>query len=193
MTSVHSPLAVPNIHFTAPLYSDYTVSGVALGTGANAPTMRVFRGGIELPTFAGSGPVEEGFFTIHLLHDIMPKTLPTFHIHWGHIIASPTGNVKWQVEYSIAKGYEQEAYPSPTTLSTTHAAGAQYSHHITNDDDMAITEAVEPDMVILGRIFRDASEDTFVNDAYLIQVDMHYQVGQIGTPERNAPFTSDYA
>lgn len=189
------PIFTPNIHFTAPLYGDYVVSGLSLGTGANAPDVVAFRG-IELPAFAGTGPTtEEGFFTVHLLHDIMPGTFPTFHVHWSHDIGSPTGDVKWQIDYSIAKGYEQEAFPTTTTLSSTHTAGTQYYHHITDDDDMPITEAVEPDMVILGRVYRDPSDaaDTFENDAYLIQVDMHYQIGQIGTPERNYPFVTDYS
>lgn len=191
MTNHSVPIYAPNLYITGNLYSDYTVSGLALGKGPSAPTLTTFRNGVDLPAFAGTGPTtEEGFFTIHILHDIKPETFPTFHVHWSHIIGAPSGDVKWNVEYTVARGYEEETYPVTTTLSTTNTAGAQYAHHITPDDDMVMIEDIEPDMVILGRVYRDPTDvaDTFANDAYLIQVDMHYQIGQIGTNQRNRPF-----
>ncbi|MCP4437116.1 MAG: hypothetical protein GY913_21795 [Proteobacteria bacterium] len=178
------------------LYSDYLVGGLSIGKGSSAPTLKTFRNGIEMNAFAGTGPTEEGFFAIHVMHDIKAGTTPTFHVHWSHIVASPSGDVKWQVELTAAQGYESEAFPATSTLSSTHTAGTQYAHHITDDDDMAmpagLASSIEPDMFILGRIFRDSSDaaDTFANDAFLIGIDMHYQKGQIGTTERNRPFTS---
>lgn len=177
---------------SAGVYGDYLVGGFALGTGASAPTTTNFRDGLYLPAFAGTGATtEQAFFTMHILHDIKPGTDLTFHIHWTHNVASPTGNVKWQIEYSIANGYLNESYPASTTLSTTQTAGAQYGHHITTDDDMTISSTeLEPDAVIIGRVFRDPTDvaDTFANPAFLIQVDAHYTLDRLGTAERNRPF-----
>lgn len=180
---------------TSTVYDDYTVSGLAIGLGASAPTLTAFRGSLYLPVFPGIGAtVTQAFFTLHLLHGLKQGTDITFHVHWTHIIASPTGNVKWQIDYSVARGYGVGTYPAASTLSVTQAAGAQYTHHITNDDDMTITTSVElePDSVIIGRLYRDPADagDTFANDAYLIQVDVHYQKSHIGTTERNRPWTS---
>jgi len=187
--------AVPQFpELEAPVYDDYLTSGLSLGTGASAPNLTVFRDGLEQNAFAGSGPVEEAFFNVHMLHGLKAGTDLTFHIHWSHIIGSPSGDVKWGIEYSVARGYEVGVYPASTTLTTVHTAGAQYTHHITDDDDMTVTSGVEiePDSVIICRVFRDSSdvEDTFANDAYLFQIDMHYQRGSVGTLERNRPFTS---
>lgn len=177
------------------LFDDYIVSGLALRMGANAPTLRVFRDGLELPAFTGVGPLtEEAFFTIHLKHGLRPGSSPTFHVHWAHIIGVPAGDVKWNVEFSVARGYEVGTFPASITLSTVQTAAAQFVHHITNDDDMVVVNSVEiePDSVLICRVFRDPAdvEDTFANDAYLVQVDMHYERTFIGTLERNRPWTS---
>jgi hypothetical protein len=177
------------------VFDDYIVSGLEVRLGANAPTLRVFRDGLELLAFAGTGQqADEAFFTIHLLHGLRPGSSPTFHIHWAHIIGAPTGDVKWNIEFSVARGYEAGTFPASTTLSTVQTAAAQFVHHITNDDDMVVVNSVEiePDAVLICRVFRDPGdgEDTFANDAYLVQVDMHYERTFLGTLERNRPWTS---
>jgi hypothetical protein len=175
------------------VFDDYIISGLSIGKGANAPDLAEFRGGLFLNAFAGTGvTVEQGFFTLHILHGIKAGTTPTFHVHWAHNQASPSGDVKWQLDYSMAKGYGVSTFPAPTSLFTTRPALAQYVHDISDDDDMplaSITE-LEPDTVILGRIYRDPADaaDTFENDAFLIQIDMHYERDKPGTAERNRPF-----
>lgn len=178
------------------LFDDYIVSGSQVGLGANAPTLTVFRDGLELPAFTGVGPLtKEAFFTIHLQHGLRPGSSPTFHVHWAHIIAAPAGDVKWNIEYTVARGYLAGVFPASITLDTVQTAGPQFAHHITNDDDMTVPNSVEiePDSVLICRIFRDPTdlEDTFNNDAYLVQVDMHYERTFIGTLERNRPWTSE--
>ncbi len=180
--------------FTEPVWDDFLVPGLSLGNGASAPTLKTFRDGIQQAAFSGSGPLEEGFFEIHMLHGLRAASPVSFHIHWAHIIGAPTGDVKWNIECSFARGYEAGTFPSSTTLSTVQTAGAQYAHHITDDDDMVIGPSVElePDSVIIGRVYRDSSdaEDTFANDAFLLHVDIHYQRTSIGTLERNRVFSS---
>lgn len=183
-------LAADNISFPG-LYGDYLTSGTAVRVGASAPDFSEFRSGLFLYGFDGVATTEQAFFTVHILHDIKAGTTPTFHIHWTHNNATPSGNVKWNIDYSYARGYGADTYPAPSTVSTVQAAGAQYSHHITDDDDMPATITnMEPDGVLLCRVYRDPTDgdDTFGSDAYLVQIDLHYQIGQIGTHERNRPF-----
>lgn len=175
------------------LYNDYLTPGTSVLRGATAPDLAEFRNGIFLPAFAGTGTtVEQGFFTLHFLHDIHPSYTPTFHIHWTHNNASPSGNVKWMIDYTYSHGYSAGTFAAPTTISVTQAAGAQYTHHITDDDDMPVSVSFEPDGQLLCRIYRDPADaaDTFGDDAFLIGIDMHYRVGQVATYERNRPFTS---
>lgn len=175
-------------------FDDYLVPGLFLAKGATPPDLETFRDGLKLLTFAGTGgTVEEAFFTVHILHGMKPGSSPTFHIHWTHNQGAPSGDVKWQLEYTIARGYGAGTYGSSITVATVQTAPAQYVHAITDDDDMVIdpiTE-IEPDTVLVCRIFRDPTdvEDTFEADAMLIHVDMHYERSTIGTPERNRPFT----
>ena len=177
----------------ATVFDDYLVDAYSLAKGASAPDLTELRDGLFLNAFAGTGGViEQGFFSVHILHGMKAGTTPTFHVHWTHNQAVPSGDVKWYMDYSIAKGYSAGTFAAPTTLSAVQTAGAQYTHHITDDDDMAITPIteIEPDAVLLCRIYRDPADvaDTFAADAFLIQVDMHYENDKRGTPERNRPF-----
>ena len=172
------------------VFDDYLVPGLFLAKGASAPDLAEFRDGLFLNAFAGSGGVtEQLFFSVHILHGILPKSIPTFHIHWAHNTLAPSGNVKWFIDYSIVKGYGVSQYPAPTTISTTQDADAQFTHQITDDDDMPVIGEIEPDSVLIGRIYRVPAEDTFSDDAFLIQADIHYERTRLGTVERNRPFT----
>lgn len=173
------------------VFDDYLVPGLFLAKGASAPDLAEFRDGLFLNAFAGTaGVTEQLFFSVHILHGILPNSVPTFHIHWSHNIAVPSGDVKWQIDYTIVKGYGVSQYPAPTTITTTQTAGAQYTHQITDDDDMPVSGEIEPDSVLIGRIYRDPTDsaDTFEDDAFLIQADIHYERTRLGTVERNRPF-----
>ncbi len=176
----------------AVVFDDYLFSGLSLGKGATPPDLANLRDDLYLNAFAGTGgTTEEGFFTLHIRHGIKAGSTPTFHVHWTHNQADPSGNVKWHIDYSAAKGYGVSTYSAATTITTTQTAAAQYTHHITDDDDMPITPIteIEPDSVLVCRIYRDPAADTFEADAFLIHIDMHYERDKRGTPERNRPFT----
>lgn len=175
------------------VFDDFVFAGLAIGVGGSAPDLAEFRDGIFLRAFAGTGvTVEQGWFSIHFLHGVKPGSTPTLHVHWTHNNASPSGNVKWLVDYSLREGYGVGAFEAPTTCSAIQAAGGQYFHHITNDDDMPLASNVEPDAVMIGRVYRDPadSEDTFEDDAFLLHMDVHYLRSRVGTVERNRPFDS---
>ena len=184
-----------------PLYSDYLVPGLSLRLGATPPILANFRDGLYQYAFAGTGSqTEEAHFVIHFLHDIAVGTTPTIHIHWAHNKNSETYTpntavIKWSVEVSLAKGYSAGVYPTSIVLLTTQIVGAQYTAHITDDDDIPLTSLLaelEPDAILLGRVFRNPAdiEDTFGYPAFLLHLDLHYQKGQLGTLERNRPFIS---
>lgn len=192
ITSVHPTTGAPP--FSQHLFNDYLFHGVNLAKGASAPDLATLRTGIMLNAFAGTGAiVEQGFFEIHVQHDFKQGTTPSFHVHWTHNQAVPSGDVKWQIDYSVARGYSKDTIPAVTSLSSTQTARDQYGHQITDDDDMLISVGtLEPDAVILGRIYRNPADpaDTFEADASLLFIDVHYEVGQLYSTERNRPFTS---
>lgn len=184
-----------NQEFNTAVYDEFITAGVAIETATSAPNFSTFRDGIKAYAFP-SNKMTQGFFQIHIQHGYKKDTDMSFHVHWGHSNAAPTGDVKWQIEYSIARGYGIEAWNTSTTLTTTQTAGNRYIHHITNDDDMPIlgvANNVEPDCVIIARIFRDPGDaaDTFPDEAFLFHIDLHYQKSRDGTVERNRPWLNE--
>jgi hypothetical protein len=173
-------------------YDDYLFEHYpALVSGSVAPDLKTFRGGLECAAFEGTGTTVKNIHgNVHMQHDYVAGTAISFHIHWSHIIAAPTGNVVWQIEYSIAKGYGVEAFPAPTTITLVQAAGTQYFHHIIEGSDIT-SASLEPDSLMAIRIFRDPAHasDTFANDAFFMRCDIHVQVDNQGTNEKARPFT----
>lgn len=163
------------------------------GKGASIPIVTSYRGNLATFAFKGSGPVEELFFNVHFTHGIKAGSTPTFHVHWASNAASPSGNVKWNIDYSLAKGYGVDTHPAETTVSTVQASSVQYQHEITDDDDMGIVTAgdLEPDSVAVCRLWRDSGDaaDTSPDDAFMFRVDLHVERDKVGTIERNRPFT----
>lgn len=185
------------IHGTAKLisgFNDYLNSGLNLPrVGALAPTIKTYRGNIDQLAFTGVTTVNETFANIHILHDYKAGTKIYPHIHWSHIIGSPSGDVKWNIEYSVSKGHSEGTFPAPTTISVVQTAGAQYAHQISevSGGDAISATNLEPDSVIQFRVYRDPGdgEDTFANDAFLLYFDCHFESDRILTNEKVSPFT----
>lgn len=176
-------------------WNDYEIDALALDIShATAPSRATFIGNLSGLAFIGTGVnIKDVECSIHIKHDYKFGTAVYPHVHWSHIIASPTGNVKWGIEYSVSKGHSKGTFPPTTTVYVTQAAGAQYTHQIVEVSDADVIPAtnLEPDSVIKLRIFRDPAdaEDTFENDAYLMFVDIHYQSDGVYTVEKVSPFT----
>jgi hypothetical protein len=155
----------------------------------------LFRDGLYLPAFTGVGiQANYVYCAIHIQHDYMPGTPLYPHVHWSHINAAPSGDVKWNFEYSVSKGHSVGTFGASTTVSKVQTAAAQYTHHIAEvaDGDVIPATNVEADSVVLIRLFRDPSDgaDTFADDAYLVAIDLHYKSQMCLTNEKASPFTS---
>jgi hypothetical protein len=159
--------------------------------GSTAPGLTTFRGNIKLATFGGTGTtVQEIFGAFHLPHTYVPGTDIYFHVHWSHIIAAPSGNVNWKMDYTFARGFGYEAFPAPTTIDLTQAAGTQYYHHLIESSAITGTN-LETDTIILARFYRDPADalDTFTENAYFLRADAHVQVDSRVTTGRTRPFS----
>ncbi len=176
-------------------WNDFLMPGLTLPrTAANAPAITTFQDNISALAFqnAGNQP-RETWSTIHVLHDYRAGTKIFPHIHWSHNNGAPSGDVKWQIEYSVSKGHSGGVFPAATTISLIQTAGAQYTHHLieTSTADAITSAELEPDSVIMFRIFRDSGdgEDTFADDAFLLYFDIHFQSNLTLTNEKVRPFT----
>ena len=166
----------------------------------SSPDWETFRDGIKTYAFDDTTS-QEAWWSTHMPHDWIVGT-PVFpHVHWSHIDASPSGTVRWGIEYTMARGYNLDAFPATQTiyLNVDTTGSAQYEHFISEVSESAGSPANGPiDMSTMDidgtmhfRIFRDAdhSKDTFVGDAYVLFTDVHYQTDSSTTNERNYPFT----
>jgi hypothetical protein len=93
----------------------------------------------------------------------------------------------------VARGHDLGTFPAPTTVTLQDTALAQYTHHIieTTEGNAIPSTNVEPDSVILFRIYRDPAHanDTFENDAFLVNFDLHFEADGQRTNEKVSPFT----
>lgn len=173
---------------------DDMIGSLAAGntTNTNDPTWAAFRGGIYAWRFA-AGAMNEVWISFHVNHEYAPGTVIYPHIHWA-TSGTNTGTVRWGIEYTIAKGYDRDAFPAPTTVYIEQAApGIAYQHMIAEVDIGNVIPAthLETDAIVMVRVFRDAAHanDTCTDPAFGLYCDLHYQKRAFSTPNRNYPFS----
>jgi len=166
--------------------------GAGRGVGVNAPTWTLFRNGIYGYAFSNTA-MNEVWVSIHVTHNwrIGSKYYP--HLHWALNVAGTAGQkVHWGIEYTVAKGHNQAAFPATTTITFEPTVSeTQYQHMITECTDAQAITIEEVDSVILMRVYRDPIQaaDNVANVAFLFFVDCHYQVDRfLGTPQKAPNF-----
>lgn len=148
------------------------------GTGTN-PTWAALRGNINAYRFAEGDNVWVPF---HIRHGYAPGTDVYLHAHWSTDTSTGAGNngqtVIWQFDYSIAKGYDTEAFPADqsTTATYTFAGGLQkqYQHMIAEIATPISSASIETDCLIMTRVSL-AAASTFTGNVWLLMCDIHYQ------------------
>lgn len=163
--------------------------------GAAVPVFSAITGlgGLYAHVFSAT-VLQECFVTYHLDHDIYTGSDSKIylHTHWINAAATPnTGTVRWGFEYTLAKGHQQEAFPAPQTVYVTQTCSAtRYMHHIA---EISVTDAIsgssiEPDALLMVRIFRDATNDTCTDAVYLLLADCHYMADRFSTMNKSPNF-----
>jgi hypothetical protein len=177
----------------------YPIMFVDPGAPATSPDWEIFRDGLSAYAFDDT-TIEQAWWSCHIPHDWAVGTSIFPHVHWSHNQASPSGTVRWGIEYTMAKGYGEGNFPASTTVYIEQVAGggspttgSQYQHFITEFSEAQSIDmsSMDIDGIIIFRLFRDASHanDTFVGDASVLFTDAHYQSDERVTPQRNSPFT----
>lgn len=158
---------------------------------ATDPNWVSFRDGVYAYSFSAS-TMNEVWMTFHITHTYAPGTVIYPHIHWT-TAGTNTGTVRWGIEYTVAKGYNQESFPATTTIYLEQASsGTAYQHYIVEASlGQAIpTTHLETDALIVVRVFRDAAHanDTCTDAAFGLMCDLHVQTAAPNTKNRNYPF-----
>lgn len=172
------------------------VGGIVVkGTGSADPSWAAVTalGGMYAYSFSATVN-KEVWVTYHIDHDYARGTPIYLHAHWINAAASPnTGTVIWGFEYTFAKGHQQAAFPATNTVYVTQSCNAtRYMHHIaeTSVADAVPGTNIEPDTLLMVRIFRDAASDTCSDAVYLLTADCHYQASTYATKNKAPNFYS---
>lgn len=178
---------------TADGWRDNIVEIKVDSSSPNAPTLGAVRGGILAWQFA-PGELTEAHSAFHVDHDYKTGTKLYLHVHWVNT-STAVGTVRWGFEYTVAKGHQQQAFPTTTTVYVEQATtGTAYMHMVGEVSEGNAIDgdalAIEPDTVILCRLFRDGAHvnDTLNESVFGIFLDMHYQADRATTPNKAPPF-----
>jgi len=175
---------------TATRYDDLKIPMNATNRGtSNMPEWLLFRNngsqGVWLWSFS-SNLEEELYFVVQLPHgwkegsDIYP------HVHWTTKVGQ-SGNVKWALEYTWSNIGDN--FGAPTIISsstiTVGNSGTAYNHNLTSLPSISATGKNLSSMLIC-RIYRDGDhvDDTFNNEAQILELDFHYQIDADGSREQ---------
>ena len=165
--------------------------------GANSPTWKEITGMTGMYGYAFSAStMNEVWINYHIDHDYYRTSDIFLHTHWLNAAATPnTGVVRWGFQYTVAKGHQQQAFPATTTIYVNQTCNAtRYMHHIAevSSGDAVDGTNIEPDTLILCRIFRDAANaaDTCTDEVFLLLSDCHYQADRSGTLGKAPDFYS---
>lgn len=187
-------LDLSNLAFDGGAGWDDMIGSLAAGNTSNAndPTWAAFQGGVYAWRFSATA-LNEIWISFHLNHEYAPGTVIYPHIHWS-TAGTNTGVVRWGVEYTVAKGYNQEAFPATTTVYMEQAASGISHQHMIAEVNLANTIPVthlETDAIVLCRVFRDGAHanDTCTDPAFGLYCDLHFQKQAFATPNRNYPFS----
>ena len=189
MAQTITKLKVRDFDLTNTSWEDLRVP-VTAGTkgGASDPGFTVFitDGAASTGVFAygfDTTTEEELFFTVQIPHNYKLGTDIEAHTHWGVKASSGlTGTVRWGLEYTIAN--VGDAFGTTSTIYTTAtAAGTQFLHHYNDFTTADISGSAIDDLstMLLCRVFRDVANDDFANDAYLFEIDFHYEIDGFGS------------
>lgn len=164
----------------------------AKASGANQPSWSALTGGIYTHDFSNSA-MNEVFISFHIDHDYAMGTDVFPHIHWV-TNGTNTGTVRWGMECSYANSHQQGAssvFPTSNTIYVEQAAsGTTLEHHLAEGVTGVLGTDLEPDGMLMMRIFRDAAHvnDTCTDNCFGISVDLHYQASQTGTISKAPDF-----
>lgn len=168
-----------NIVLPATGWKDYVADLTnAKAVGQAQPNWSQFNGtGIYAWQFSASA-MNELWASFHINHDYKPGSNIYPHVHWCPTNTN-TGVVRWGFEYVVARGHNQQAFGSSSTVYVEQAAtGTSYMHQIAEfADGQAFNTYLEPDSLLLFRIFRDAAHinDTYNAVCFGLYLDLHVQ------------------
>ena len=169
----------------ATVFDDLRVPVTSAKPGNVLPDFGAFvGGGLKTWLFDGGGRAEEIHFTVQMPHSYKLGTDIVPHVHWTPTTNLDAGNVKWSLEYTWAD--IDGTFGASTTITAVDASSTVAWDHLRIDfaaiDGSAITNISS---MLVCRLFRNSADvqDTYGQDAALLEIDFHYEIDTIGSRE----------
>ncbi len=167
-------------------------------TGAGRPTLTSYRGNITAYAFTTNDVVDLEF---HWPHDYLTASDTHIHLHWSHTGTDISGSIVCGFRHSWAKGHNQGAFPSDSTLTQTIGSLSigsrpRYQHFI---DEVQLSAAspsagqltsseLEADGLLLISMITSTVPTVTSGSFFIHYIDIHYQSNNIGTVNKAPPF-----
>ena len=151
----------------------------AKAPASDFPNHTTFKNGINAYSFGASANEYLNFET-QLPHGWLAGSEIQPHIHWAPSSTS-TGSVVWALEYTIAS--INGTYGASTIISGAFPGeGTAYKHQMSNFPVISLSGETMS-CVMVGRLVRSGSHslDTYVDGAFGLSFDIHYQTDGIGS------------
>ena len=154
---------------------------------SGAPTGASFDTTTRPGTLIFSGTAENHVAGVaQLPHSWLEGSAIRPHIHWTKVTADPSSEgVTWQLRYAIA-GINEVIQPYASYTTATLVAGNLFDaehHNISGFGDIALTGYLGSTM-ILWQLRRLGNTDSATTDCRLLEMDFHYQIGQVGSSNK---------
>ena len=190
----------------SPTYGWKDITGAIhtdVGGAANRPDFNNYLNGIRQYQFTGDS--DEVFVNFHIPHDYVLGSHLHLHVHWSQNVVDTggpggvPGDAKWQFQMTYAKGHDQMAFVSSVHTSVIQQGSGVVRQHmlaevqisdVTPSESMFASSDIEPDGLLLVRIFRLAGDnaDTLNEAPFLHSVDVHYQSTNVATKNKAPNF-----
>lgn len=192
------------VDLTTPTFGWRDLEGVEYADlgGATGATLSVYHAPLREYSFSTGDRMDVRF---HVPHDYVPNTDMYLHVHWSHNGTAISGTFTATLDYSYAKGHNQENFSAPKQVSVTYptvniATTPQYRHRI---EEVIFTTPtpggtatlldnalLEVDGLILVGLTVTAKPTITggVVDPFIHRVDIHYQSSNLATKQKAPPF-----
>jgi len=158
------------------IWDDLSIPGMNAKPGVASPDWAVYKGGIFLWMFKGTG-TDEVCFTVQMPHswkvgsDIKP------HIHWVPTTAPASNNVTWTLEYFWVNIGGTVGATTTITSSTVTVGTPGIDTHLITGLGTISGAGKTLSSILVCRLYRDGGNpsDTYADPAALLQADFHYE------------------
>lgn len=163
-------------------WNDINFGAVSLGKGASSPDFIALSStNLLVAGFDGSVTTEQLYGCLELLHSYKEGSDLSPHLHWFPS-TNGTGNVKWQLEYSITQ-HDGVAIQTSTTLSVNSSAtGVAWLEKRAEFPDISGTNLMVGNQFVF-RLFRNPSDgaDNYGSDAGVLTFGIHFKQNTLGS------------